>query len=139
MPYRKDFVIRLKPNAKRKRYPDPEDLTGPLDGFYIHNRSSYTIYVNWDTDATGSDSDIPIPAGDWRDFGLRVDKFISVYCASDASVVDADVVVSGYRAIPTAPQTITLKRETPQTRQGGQYSEKRIPKYLQRGDHLEQG
>jgi len=138
MGYRKEFITRLKPNASTKRYPDTDNLTNQLDGFYIHNRSAYTIYVNYDVEATGKDSDIPIAAGDWRDFGVMVDRFVSAYCASDASATDADIVLMGYKHTPE-PLTITLKKPEPpkQKRSDADYGPSKVPEYLRRGDHVD--
>jgi hypothetical protein len=93
-PKKKLFTVTLSPNAGTDRYPaDDVNLSIPLSGFYVDNRSDYTIWVNWDDDA-GTSGSIPIDSGDAPfDIGEVVNLFVSVYCASDAT---DDVIVHGY-------------------------------------------
>lgn len=93
-PKRKLFTVTLSPNDGTDRYPeDPVNLSISLSGFYVDNRSDYTVWVNWDDNASTSGS-IPIDSGDAPyDIGEVVNLFVSVYCASDAS---DSVIVHGY-------------------------------------------
>jgi hypothetical protein len=91
-PKRKLFTVTLSPNAGTDRYPaDDVNLSIPLSGFYVDNRSDYTIWVNWDEKASTSGS-IPIDSAS-RDIGEVVNLFISVYCENNAT---DDVIVHGY-------------------------------------------
>ena|SRR5437899_10032372 len=87
------FITTLKPNNKAERYPAKGDLDEPLDGFYVCNESTTgSIFVNWDQNATGGETDLFVPANDFRNIGARVEKFVSVFAATLTSVN-----VIGYR------------------------------------------
>src|SRR2546429_5997628 len=93
----KQFITTLRPNNNAQRYPAKDDIDTPLDGFYVCNESTTNpIFVNWDQNAKGDDTDLFIPANDFRNVGAKVEKFISVF-ATSLTVVN----VIGYRRSPS--------------------------------------